>query len=347
MSFGRLVVDLNALSANYQRFVEASAGLAGAVVKADAYGLGMEAVARRLRADGCEHFFVATPEEGIALRSVIDEAVVYVFSGPPDHNTAAAFASANIVPVLNSLEQIGLWKRQKGAPAALHVDTGMQRLGLDPKEAESTMLEGIDLVLLMSHLACADQPQHPQNERQASAFKRVFEGFPGIETSFGNSAGTLNGSQYQGGITRPGIGLYGGNPYIDKANNFHRVVVFETQVVQRRRVKAGESVGYGAKYVATRNTEIAIVGIGYADGVSRVHSGKRQLAHGGARLPVLGEIGMDLIHVDVTGYPDISVGDWLEVFGGVITVDEMAEMSGTSAYEVLSRIGSRVSRVYV
>ena len=123
--------------------------------------------------------------------------------------------------------------------------------------------------------------------------------------------------------------------------------MFETQVVQRRRVKAGESVGYGAKYVATRNTEIAIVGIGYADGVSRVHSGKRQLAHGGARLPVLGEIGMDLIHVDVTGYPDISVGDWLEVFGGVITVDEMAEMSGTSAYEVLSRIGSRVSRVYV
>ena len=125
------------------------------------------------------------------------------------------------------------------------------------------------------------------------------------------------------------------------------MALFETQVVQRRRVKMGESVGYGAKYVATRNTEIAIGGVGYADGVSRFHAGKRQLAYGGARLPVLGEIGMDLIHVDVTEYPEISAGDWLEVFGGIITVDEMAETSRTSAYEILSRIGSRVSRVYV
>ena len=347
MSFARLVVDLNAVSANYRRFEEASVGLAGAVVKADAYGLGMEAVARRLRTDGCEHFFVATPEEGFALRSVINDGVVYVFSGPPDQDTATAFALANIVPVLNSLEQIGLWERQKRAPAALHVDTGMQRLGFDPRELASTMVEGIELVLLMSHLGCADQPQHPQNERQAFAFKQVCEHFPGIETSFGNSAGTLNGHQYQGGVTRPGIGLYGGNPYIEKANDFHKVAVFEAQVVQRRRVNAGESVGYGATYLATQNIEIAIVGVGYADGVSRVHSGNRQLAYGSVRLPVVGEIGMDLIHVDVTECPDISVGDWLEIFGGVITVDEMAEMSGTSAYEILSRIGSRVSRVYV
>ena len=347
MSFARLVVDLDSVSANYRRFVEASAGLAGAVVKADAYGLGMEAVAQRLRIEGCEHFFVATPEEAFALRSVINKGVVYVFSGPPDADTAMAFAMANIVPVLNSPEQIRLWKRQNGAPAALQVDTGMQRLGFDPGELAPTMLEGIELVLLMSHLACADEPQHPQNEKQVDVFSRVCEDFPGIETSFGNSAGTLNGTQYQGGITRPGIGLYGGNPYLDKANDFRNAAVFEAQVVQRRHVNAGESVGYGAKYVAPHNVEIAIVGVGYADGVSRVLSGKGQLAHNGARLSVLGQIGMDLIHVDVTDDPSIAVGDWLEVIGATVTLDEVAEMTGTSGYEILSRIGSRVSRVYV
>ncbi|MEC9285260.1 MAG: alanine racemase [Pseudomonadota bacterium] len=347
MSFSRLVVDLDAVSANYRRFVKASVGMTGAVVKANAYGLGTEAVARRLKAEGCEHFFVATPEEGFALRTLINEDAVYVFSGPPDADTATALASANIVPVLNSREQIGLWMRQKRAPAALHVDTGMQRLGFDPNELKPRMLEGIELVLLMSHLACADRPQHPQNERQAGLFSRICDDFPGIETSFGNSAGTLNGTQYQGGITRPGIGLYGGNPYLDKDNDFHHAAVFEAQVMQRRRVNAGESVGYGATFQATRNIEIAIVGVGYADGVSQILSGKGQLAHKGARLPVLGQISMDLTHVDVTEDPDICVGDWLEVFGTTVTLDEVAEMTGTSGYEILSRIGSRVSRVYV
>ena len=347
MSFARLIVDLDAVSANYRRFVHASAGVAGAVVKANAYGLGMEAVVQRLKAEGCEHFFVATPEEGFALRSVIDEGAVYVFSGPPDADTAAAFASANIVPVINSCEQIGLWRRQNGAPAALQVDTGMQRLGFDPKELTSTLFEGIELVLLMSHLACADQPEHPQNEKQARMFSRICEDFPGIETSFGNSAGTLNGIQYQGGITRPGIGLYGGNPYLDKANDFENAAVFEAQVIQRRGINAGDSVGYGAKFLATRNAEIAIVGVGYADGVSRVLSGNGELAYNAARLPVLGRIGMDLIHVDVTEYPNITVGDWLEVFGATVTLDEVAEGTGTTGYEILSRIGARVSRIYV
>ncbi len=326
MRHARLTVDLDALAANYRVFRARSADGAAAVVKADAYGLGVAPVAGRLAEEGCERFFVATEAEGVALRGVLAaDCEIYVLSGEA--------SAEGLIPVVNQTSQL------RPGPIALHVDTGMHRLGFAPDEVP----DHADVRLLLTHLACADTPEHPLNALQLERFEAVAARFPGVPVSIGNSAGILNGVR---GVGRPGIGLYGGKPYADRANPMRCVATFEGQVLQLRRVRAGETVGYGGTRRLELATRVAVVGAGYADGVPRLLSNRGEVAFGGVRMPVLGRVSMDLTHVDAT---DVAVqrGDWVEFFGPTVGVDEVAAWADTIAYEVLTGIGARVERRYL
>ncbi len=326
MNHGRLIVDLDALADNYATLKAHAAGGVAAVVKANAYGLGALPVARRLVAEGCRQFFVAAEAEGVALRPVLPkDAEIFVFSGEA--------TAPGLISVANLAEQLG------ASPVALHVDTGMQRLGF-PWDAVPKVAK---VRLLISHLACADTPDHPMNATQIRRFEAVAAQFPGVPTSLANSAGILNGVA---GMGRAGIGLYGGNPWVDRPNPMHPVATFEGQVLQVRIVRAGETVGYGAGRTMERDAEVAVVGVGYADGVKRLLSNRGAAAFDGKRLPIIGTISMDLTHLDATG-TGLKRGDWVEFCGPNMSVDEMARGAGTIAYEILTGIGPRVERRYL
>ncbi|NIP13437.1 MAG: alanine racemase, partial [Pseudomonadales bacterium] len=267
---GRLHVDLAALASNYRLFssaAEAAGGSAGGVVKANAYGLGLAEVAATLHAEGCNEFFVATVEEGVALRASLPENTVYVFEGATGA-TAQTLAAHDLVPVLNHPGQLEAWRAHRDHPAALHVDTGLNRLGF-PADVDAGQFAGMNLRLLVTHLACADRPDDPMNDRQVERFRRVADAFPGLRTSIGNSAGMLADASRCGELGRPGVGLYGGNPFSDRANPMRRVAVLEAPVLQVRECPAGSPLGYGASYVAPTDLRVAVVGLGYADGLPR------------------------------------------------------------------------------
>ena len=349
----RLRVDLDAIARNYRTFVQASVGDAvsvGAVVKADGYGVGAEPVARRLIQEGCRSLFVASTGEAVSLRSqfgVADLDALYVFAGPVDEASARTLASIGVVPVLNSQHQIDLWREHgDGGTAALHVDTGMNRLGVPFDATGDLRLAGVEVGLVMTHLACADDPTHALNAIQLQRFSAALSDFAGVPTSIGNSAGVLIGTEFQGDVARPGIGLYGGNPYSALPNPMAPAVTLQAQVIQRRTIARGATVGYGATYVADRPTEVAIVAAGYADGVPRLLSNNGEVAFQDTRAPIIGRVTMDLIHVDVTDGPKVDIGDWVEIFGESISVDEVAVRCRTVSYEVLTGIGSRVPRLY-
>ena len=332
MTHARLIVDLDALAANYRRFRDNSSGGSAAVVKANAYGLGMEPVARRLGAEGCRQFFVATEAEGRELRRILPDAAtfdIFVFSGVVD--------SDDLIPVVNHPAQI------RTGPIALHVDTGMHRLGFDGLDAER-MPADTEVKLLMTHLACADTPDHPLNEAQLERFEAFAARFPGVPKSIANSAAILTGVE---GIGRPGIGLYGGNPFAAQENPMRCVATLEGEVLQVRKVMAGAPVGYGASHVTKRDTTLAVVGIGYADGLPRALSNRGQSAFRTIRAPVIGRVSMDLTLVDVTDLPPVEPGEWIEFFGNSVGIDEVAAWADTISYEVLTGVGNRVSRMYV
>ena len=325
MGHSRLTVDLDALAANYRVFRARSEDGVAAVVKADAYGLGMASVSRRLHEEGCRRFFVATEEEGLALRRELPrDCEIYVFSGE--------VSAQGLIPVANQPSQL------RPGPVAVHVDTGMHRLGFVPGEVP----DDIDVRLLLTHLACADTPDHPQNAIQLKRFEAVAARFPGVPVSIGNSAGILNGVR---GMGRPGIGLYGGNPYSDRDNPMRCVATLEGQVLQVRRVRAGESVGYGGTARLERDAVVAVVGAGYADGVPRLLSNRGAVAIRGNRAPILGRVSMDMTHVEAK---DVALGrgDWVEFFGPTVSVDEVARWAQTIAYEVLTGVGARAERRY-
>lgn len=327
MHHGRLTVDLDALAQNYQQLNRLASDGAGAVVKANGYGLGAVPVAQRLLAEGCRRFFVATEQEGAQLRPELPQnAQIFVFSGEAE--------APGLIPVANQPDQL------RDGPFALHVDTGMQRLGFRPEELPAHPPP--HLKLLISHLACADTPEHPLNARQQQRFDVVRARFPSVPASLANSAGILNGVS---GVGRPGIGLYGGNPWAQRPNPMRCVATLEGQVLQVRAVRAGEAVGYGGAGSLARDGVVAIVGIGYADGVPRLLSGQGAIAFRGQRLPFVGRVSMDLTHVDATGTP-LRKGDWVEFFGARVSVDEVARQAQTIAYEVLAGIGNRVVRRY-
>jgi len=354
----RLTVRLGAVASNYRlcRRLAGPAAVAG-VVKAESYGLGMAPIARTLSDAGCDTFFVARVEEGVALRPIVPEARIFVLDGARGESVAALLAH-RLTPVLNSLDEIALWQSaakdaHSGFDAAIHVDTGMSRLGLPPTELSrlaaeaNTRLAHLRLVLVMSHLAGADDAATAMNARQLARFREALAMLPPAPASFASTGGVLLGKDYAFDLVRPGIGLYGGNPQAGTKNPFAVAAVLTGRILQLRRVDKGESVGYGASFVAARNTALATVALGYADGLMRAIGNRGEGAIAGQRAPVAGRVSMDLVTLDVTDLPDLRAGAEVEFFGDTISLEEIAAAAGTANYEILTGIGPRVPRHYV
>ncbi len=359
---GILSIDLTALVANWRQMAAMHPhATCAAVVKADAYGLGMEPVARALWRAGCRDFFVALPEEGAALRLLLPQARIFVFSGLP-RGEAGFFHQHDLLPVLNTLEEVEDFAtfctaREVRLGAALHVDTGMNRLGLTMGEARALaarqeLLRSLRLELLMSHMACADKPGHEMNALQKQRFDEVATLFDGVPASLANSATALAWPDWRYDLLRPGIALYGGNPFSDRPNPMRAVVSLYGTVLQVREVKKGETVGYGTTWRARRDSRIAILGVGYADGICRCLSsgqgGPAQVYIAGQFAPYVGRVSMDLLAVDVSHIApgDLERGMRAELLGPHVSVDEMARWAGTIAYEILTSLGPRYTRLY-
>jgi alanine racemase len=356
----RLTIDLDALAANHAvlRGVAGGAEVAP-VVKADGYGLGAALIAQRLWAEGARTFFVARIEEGEALRAAFGPqrpAAILVFDGAPAGSAARLMAAA-LTPVLNSPPQIEVYaafsRAHGGAlPCALHLDTGMNRLGLRPEELEALVtspdrLQNLDIRMVMSHLACADQEEHPMNARQAGRFKRARALFPHARASLANSAGLFLGADYRHDVVRPGISLYGGGPFGKPHRPLRAVATLEAPILDVRAVAAGETVGYGADFLADRARRVAIIGAGYADGLPRSASNAGEAWFAGALRPLLGRVSMDLLAIDVTGCDAARPGAMVELLGPNAPLDEVAAASGTIAHAVLTGLGRRAERVYL
>lgn len=347
----RLRVNLAALAANYRTVAE-QVDAAGAVVKADAYGLGAQPVAAALIDAGCRDFFVANSAEALALQSVLAAPAldgpnrpvrVFSFAGPAADD-ATALAAAGIVPIINSAEQLAHWSPHRHLPMAVHVDTGMMRLGFAPEALQPAMLEDFQPILLMTHFACADDPAAALNDAQLERFHAVAARFPQVPVSLGNSAASLAMPHSVQGLARPGIALYGGRA-LANGRPLQPVASFEAQVLQTRNALPGDSVGYGASWTASKPATIAIVGAGYADGIRRSLSNRGAAFYQGQRLPIVGRVSMDLTAVDITT-ANVRPGDWVEWFGIQQPLAEVADLLNTIDYEVLTSIGPRVRREY-
>ena len=354
----RLAVDLDALAANFATLrAEAPAAEVAPVVKAEAYGLGAGPVALRLWAEGARRFFVARVGEGERLRQILGpdrSAEIYVLDGAP-HGSLQRIADAGLIPVLNTLTQIEETSAFSGhdgrLPVALHIDTGLNRLGLRVEEAEALAqspdrLEGLELGLVMSHLACGPNPNHPMNRRQLAAFQDAAALFPDARRSLANSAGIFLGGDYHFDLVRPGITLYGGGPRERRDPRIAAVATLEAPILQVRTVPPGESVGYDANFTASVPTRVAIVPLGHADGVMRSLAGRGYAWFDGRRRPYLGSVSMDLVAIDVTGCEGARPGAVVELLGPNALVDDLAEAAGTISYEILVRLSSRAKRVY-
>ncbi|WP_146258312.1 alanine racemase [Sinorhizobium medicae] len=395
----RLTVDLAALADNWRMMNERSGrARAAAVLKGNAYGLGVMQAAPALYAAGARDFFVASVEEGAELRPLVPEGRVYVLAGMWPGNEALFFEN-DLVPIINSQEQLAYFmaalSERGDHPCVLHVDTGMNRLGLSPEEAlrlvhdpvrpasfspVDTGMNRLDLspeealrlvhdpvrpasfspVLVMSHLACADDPGHPMNRHQLQRFREVTAFFEGVPASLANSGGVFLGEDYHFDLTRPGIAVYGGEAVDGDVNPMKPVVIAEARIVQIRTVPSGESASYGASVRFGRDSRIATVAIGYADGYHRSVSGGgvtlRQAMPSGAfgflhgrKVPHVGRVTMDLSLFDVTDLPESTVraGDYIELFGRNIPIDDVARAGGTIGYELLTSLGRRYHRTYV
>lgn len=353
----RLLVDLAAIVANWQQLARCGRPAeTAAVVKADAYGLGMAQVAPALARAGCRTFFVARLEEGIGLRARLPEARIFVLDGVGP-GEAETFRAERLVPVLNHVGQIDRWReeaRRAGEPleAALHVDTGMTRLGLLPEDAlalAAADLEGIRLVLLMSHMACADEPEHPLNQQQLQLFRALRARFAEVPASLAASSSIFLGSDFHFDLLRPGVALYGVNPTPHAPNPMRPVVELRAPVLQLYELREPRSVGYGATRRLQPGTRVATVAAGYADGILRAASNQATARFDGYELPLIGRVSMDLICVDVSAVPAgrLSEGSELALISGPDGVDRLAAAAGTIGYELLTRLGSRLERVYL
>lgn len=337
----RLRLDGDALAANWRTLARLSGPAScGAAVKADAYGLGVHGVVPRLLAAGCRDFFVATWAEAVEVAPLIaGGASLSVLHGVRDEDMALA-TSGIARPVLNTARQVARWRDAGGGACDLMVDTGMARLGLGADEAVSGLLDGLRIETLMSHLACADEA-HPLNDMQRAAFAAVAARVPAKRRSLANSAGIWLGDGYRFDLTRPGLALYGGVPCIAAEGAILPVVVPEAQVVQRRRVAAGTSVGYNATWTASADTELAVLNIGYADGYLRAWSGIGTVRAGDVVLPVRGRVSMDLLIVEVPTGANVAEGDWLAID---YALPAASAASGLSQYELLTGLGARFDR---
>ncbi len=365
----RLTVDLTALTENWKDMARRSGkARAGAVVKADAYGLGIEDTGEALFLAGARDFFVATVEEGVTLRPYAPDARIFVLAGIWP-GTERRFFENDLVPVISSEEQLAFWMAVLAEygdyPCALHVDTGFNRLGLSMDEAlaladDVSRPASFAPVLVMSHLACGDDHPSEMNRQQLESFRQVSAAYEGVDSSLAASAGIFLGSDYHFDLTRPGIAVYGGEAVNGMANPMRPVVTAEARIIQVRTVKAGETVGYGRAMQLTRDSRLAIVAAGYADGYLRSQSSggvpmRQALPQGGhgflagRKVPVAGRITMDLTMFDVTDIPENAVraGDYVELFGKNVLLDDVARSAGTIGYEILTSIGLRHERRYL
>lgn len=339
-----LDIDLAAICENYRRLGAANPGAeAAAVVKCDAYGLGVGAVSTALfQAVGCRAFFVAYAEEGVILRRVLGpDAAINVFNGP-FAGAVEIFRDNNLTPALNSFEQAALWAAEMpGADCILHVDTGMHRLGLDEADAaRSASNRALNITMVMSHLACASEPSNPMNEAQHRAFSRIAALFPGARKSLASSGGALLSPDFAFDQVRIGVGLYGVNPLDAGANPLRPAATLTAPVVNAHEAKAGQSVGYGATHRFSRDTRLATVLLGYGDGYPRAASNRGAAFLGGALCPIVGRVSMDLIVLDVSALETPpAVGDRAEFFGPNLPIETAAEACGTIGYELLTGIG--------
>ncbi|WP_213742276.1 alanine racemase [Bradyrhizobium sp. dw_411] len=359
---GVLTVDLDAIVANWRKLEKTAVPAeCAAVIKADAYGCGVDPVARALAAAGCKTFFVATLGEAGAVRAALPSTVIYVLDGF-FQNCGDAYAKIDAKPVIGDLNELAEWDvfcRRTGwtGGAAIHIDTGMNRLGLTITEAQGIVprINAGDhgITLVMSHLACAESLNHPLNAKQVANFREIASLFSGVPASLSNSSGVFLGAQFQFDVVRPGAALYGVNPTPEADNPMQPVVELKARIVQIRNVERGESVGYGGTWTTRRPTRLAIVSAGYADGYFRSggsNDGTRgaEVVVAGKRCPVAGRISMDLMAIDVTDLDKNLVrrGHMVTLIGEGITVDELAHHFGTIGYEVLTNLGRRYARIY-
>jgi len=357
---GILTIDLTAIVANWRELARRAApAQCAAVVKADGYGCGIERVTAALAKAGCETFFVATLAEARQARAVAPRAAIYVLAFLP--GTLASFAQGALRPVIGSIAELAEWEAFRAGgwqgTAALHIDTGMNRLGLtadDVAQLDGRALAGrAGLDLLMSHFACSEEPSHPLNARQMADFRKLRDLFPGVPGSLANSSGIFLGPDARHDLVRPGVALYGANPTPGHLNLMRPVVRLEGRVVQVRDVEPDETVGYGAIWTARRPTRLAIVAVGYADGLPRAASASDARAGAeaivaGRPCPLAGRVSMDLLAVDVTDLPEDKPrrGDLVALLDKTIGIDDLASHAGTIAYEVLTSLGRRYHRVY-
>lgn len=349
-----LTIDLAALRANWRRLADMVAPAeCAAVVKADAYGIGLAPAMHALAKEGARTFFVARLEEAIRARQALPEATIYVLDGLL--GDPRVYCDHGLRPVLGSRAELERWAKVEARlrpPAALHIDTGMNRLGLSPHQIEgaASSLADMEIALVLSHFTSSEVPGAPDTERQIARFRGVADSAP--RASLANSSGIFLASRPYFGLVRPGYALYGGNPTPDRTNPMQPVVTLEAPIAQIREIAAGEAVGYNNAWTAKRPSRIATIALGYADGIPRAAAGtdaKRgpDVVVGGVRCPIVGRISMDLMTIDITdAAPALAPGALVEVLGLDIGIDEFASHAGTIGYEILTGLGSRYRRIY-
>jgi alanine racemase len=342
-----LSVDLDAIAGNWLMIKSrlATGCRSAAVLKADGYGLGAVPIARALSKAGCTRFFVATLDEAIALRAALSEPEIIVLNGV-EAETVGIFRAHRLIPMLNSPLQLGAWGA--AGPCALHIDTGMSRLGVTLNEAHA-LTPPPDLLLISSHLACADEPDQPMNRQQLREFAALRPLFPRIEASLAASSGIFLGPEWHADWVRPGAALYGVNPTRGLANPMAQVVRLEAKILQIREIDQGGTVGYGATHRAGGKARLATVAVGYADGLMRCLSNRGHGFVGDKRVPLVGRISMDLTVFDVSSVAqaDLAPGATIQLIGPGNTIDDLAEAAGTIGYEILTSLGPRLHRRYL
>jgi alanine racemase len=354
-----LTIHLQKIAANYRKLVELVAPAECAVViKADAYGLGAEKIAPALWQAGAKTFFVATLMEGIALRKVLKDASIAVLNGL-FCGCEKDYIRYRLLPILNHLEEVELWskaskKASRKLPAFLHIDTGLNRLGMEKREVEKLsqathLLESIDFQMHLSHFACADSHNHPMIERQAKEFLQLKSLLPAAKASLCNSAGIFCGKEFHHELVRPGAALYGLNSRSSEENPLEQVLSWHGRILQVRELDAGESVGYGAGYIAEKKTKLAIISAGYADGLIRPRENRTFVEIAGQKAAVVGRVSMDLLTIDVTDVPEAHVyrGAIVKLLNENLTIDSMAKSCNAISHELLVSLGKRCLRQYL
>jgi alanine racemase len=356
---GILEINLSHLAENYRLFqdkVGPDCAVAG-VVKADAYGLGLKPVVEKLDSLNCPQYFVATLDEAVQLRQLNGQSPVAVLGGL-FHGAEEDYIAQKITPVLNSPDDISRWQelakeKAETLSAFLHIDTGMNRLGLSHDETQKiiddpALLDGIDVKIIMSHFACADEKDHPLTAQQHALFSDVISAFPQSSHSLANSPGLFRSETYHYDLVRPGIGLYGGNPTPETDNPMKPTVSLKSRILQIRHCKKGETIGYGASHKFDRDTMTATIGLGYADGFLRTADRQKTFYYNDVPCPVIGRVSMDLVTIDLSGVKENPTsGEMIEIIGPNQTIDDLAADLGTIPYEILTSLGQRYHREYI